>query len=250
MSSYFQKSCAQNKKKGQGWLPAPTYYKKPFVGDPLFPFQEKCLLHWQLQRTELSLQTRPRAVLPIPIPGAPPALKCHFYCFRDSSCPQIPVPLFQGPLLPSQAVLEGKGILLSQVRVSPVHTDACGTRQTKAPNCVFCLASLHLISMLSPVFLNSSLRAFFLFSLCQLLLFDLQKQMRNPGESPRPSGMTELSSAPQTPCHSPIGPSWQGEPVHPLPELPHHVSLCQEQGTPGHCSPIPTWALCPPTWAA
>lgn len=182
---------------------------------------------------------------------------------RGSSCPQMPFLLFQGFLLPpnSSPIVPGtppalpgstgrKGILLSQVRVSPVHTDACGTRQTKAPNCVFCLASLHLISMLSPVFLNSSLRAFFLFSLCQLLLFDLQKQMRNPGESPRPSGMTELSSAPQTPCHSPIGPSWQGEPVHPLPELPHHVSLCQEQGTPGHCSPIPTWALCPPTWAA
>lgn len=73
----------------------------------------------------------------------------------------------------------------------------------KAPNCVFCLASLHLISMLSPVLLNSPLRAFFLFSPCQLLLFDLQKQMRNPGESPRPSGMTEFSSAPPTPCHSP-----------------------------------------------
>lgn len=31
-----------------------------------------------------------------------------------------------------------------------------------------------------------------------------------------------------------IDPSWQGEPVQPLPELPHRAWLCQEQGTPGH----------------
>lgn len=118
------------------------------------------------------------------VPGPPPD-------------PQTPVPLFQGLLLPPRQFWKGRGLF------SPVHTDICSIRQIKTPNCVFCLASLHLISMLSPVLLNSPLRAFFLFSPCQLLLFDLQKQMRNPGESPRPSGMTEFSSAPPTPCHSP-----------------------------------------------
>lgn len=167
----------------------------------------------------------------------------------------MPILLFQGLLLPPNASptvpgtppgppgRKGRGSFCPKCVSHLCTLISAAIRQMKAPNCVFCLASLHLISMLSPVLLNSSLRAFFLFSLCQLLLFDLQKQMRHPGESPRPSGMTEFSSAPQTPCHSPTGPPWQGEPVQPLPELG------QGQGTAGHCSPVPTWALCPPTWA-
>lgn len=209
-------------REGAGLGPTPTYHKKLFGGTPCSHSKKSAFSAGRCrgQRCPCRMgRARPRAVLPIPVPGSLPAPKCQCHCSRDSSCP-------------TRQHLEGRGSF------SPKCMSHLCTPVPAAQG--FSPSHLHVKSCAPKL-----LRAFFLFSLCQLLLFDLQKQVRTPGE--RPSGTAEFSSAPHTPCHSPAGPSWQSKPVHPFPELPHQVWLGQEQGTPGNCSPVPTWALCPPS---
>lgn len=145
---------------------------------------------------------------------------------------QMPVLLFP------QAVLRRKRDPSVPVCVSCLRAPipSCGTRQTKAPNYILCLASFHLISMLNPMFPNPSLRSF---SLRQFLPSHLRRQVGNLGERPIPSGRkrqnTTLLCKDLVTLLFILPDSVQS--VHLLPELPHWLSQCQEQRPPSPSPP-------------